>query len=266
MYERVHQNEGRTPRQPYAGELVFTAFSGSHQDAINKGIQYMKESGSEHVGDSLSAHRSRRTWAGNTSRSSASTASPARAALPLSWSTNFGYQSAQGHASGVRRHRPGARQTDWAPSCCPARFSSSVRQRTTWQWPRPISLLRHYLHRVRLPTARAVPVWASSGSSRLQRPGAADLHGEGNGPIDAFFNAICQQSEIGKDPTSWTTPSTPLPPAPTPRRFATSICGPLTGTDAFGVGKSHNINRASLRAILCAINRAIIAKDGKADH
>ena len=27
------------------------------------------------------------------------------------------------------------------------------------------------------------------------------------------------------------------------------------GQDVFGVGKSHNINRASLRAILCAINR-----------
>ncbi len=30
-------------RSPYAGELVFTAFSGSHQDAINKGIKAMKE-------------------------------------------------------------------------------------------------------------------------------------------------------------------------------------------------------------------------------
>ena len=30
-------------RQPYAGKLVFTAFSGSHQDAINKGLQAMKE-------------------------------------------------------------------------------------------------------------------------------------------------------------------------------------------------------------------------------
>ena len=27
------------PRHPYAGKLVFTAFSGSHQDAINKGVQ-----------------------------------------------------------------------------------------------------------------------------------------------------------------------------------------------------------------------------------
>jgi len=33
-------------RQPYAGELVFTAFSGSHQDAIRKGMAYV-ESGSD---------------------------------------------------------------------------------------------------------------------------------------------------------------------------------------------------------------------------
>ncbi|GLS21328.1 2-isopropylmalate synthase [Labrys miyagiensis] len=30
------------PRHPYAGELVFTAFSGSHQDAINKGFKAME--------------------------------------------------------------------------------------------------------------------------------------------------------------------------------------------------------------------------------
>ena len=34
-------------RHPYAGKLVFTAFSGSHQDAINKGIKAMKERNSE---------------------------------------------------------------------------------------------------------------------------------------------------------------------------------------------------------------------------
>ena len=31
------------PRHPYAGDLVFTAFSGSHQDAIKKGFQAIKE-------------------------------------------------------------------------------------------------------------------------------------------------------------------------------------------------------------------------------
>lgn len=35
------------PRHPYAGKLVFTAFSGSHQDAINKGVKAMQERGSE---------------------------------------------------------------------------------------------------------------------------------------------------------------------------------------------------------------------------
>ncbi len=32
------------PRHPYAGDLVFTAFSGSHQDAINKGFKAMQAS------------------------------------------------------------------------------------------------------------------------------------------------------------------------------------------------------------------------------
>ena len=35
------------PRHPYAGKLVFTAFSGSHQDAINKGVHAMAERKSE---------------------------------------------------------------------------------------------------------------------------------------------------------------------------------------------------------------------------
>src|SRR5690606_23238377 len=44
VYERC---TGMTvpPRQPYAGELVFTAFSGSHQDAIKKGLAAWKQAG-----------------------------------------------------------------------------------------------------------------------------------------------------------------------------------------------------------------------------
>lgn len=37
LYERVTRMNV-SPRQPYAGDLVFTAFSGSHQDAISKGM------------------------------------------------------------------------------------------------------------------------------------------------------------------------------------------------------------------------------------
>ena len=35
------------PRHPYVGELVYTAFSGSHQDAINKGMHAQERSSSE---------------------------------------------------------------------------------------------------------------------------------------------------------------------------------------------------------------------------
>jgi len=34
------------PRHPYAGELVYTAFSGSHQDAISKGLAALRKSNS----------------------------------------------------------------------------------------------------------------------------------------------------------------------------------------------------------------------------
>ncbi len=42
VYERCTKMDIH-PRHPYAGKLVFTAFSGSHQDAINKGMQALKE-------------------------------------------------------------------------------------------------------------------------------------------------------------------------------------------------------------------------------
>jgi len=47
VYERC---TGMTvpPRQSYAGELVFTAFSGSHQDAIKKGLAEWAKGGREH--------------------------------------------------------------------------------------------------------------------------------------------------------------------------------------------------------------------------
>jgi len=44
VYERCTRMQV-PPRHPYAGDLVFTAFSGSHQDAIKKGMDMRKECG-----------------------------------------------------------------------------------------------------------------------------------------------------------------------------------------------------------------------------
>ncbi len=46
IYERLTKMKVHD-RHPYAGKLVFTAFSGSHQDAINKGMRAMKERDSQ---------------------------------------------------------------------------------------------------------------------------------------------------------------------------------------------------------------------------
>ena len=46
MYERVTRMKVHD-RQPYAGALVFTAFSGSHQDAIAKGMHWREEKNPE---------------------------------------------------------------------------------------------------------------------------------------------------------------------------------------------------------------------------
>ena len=47
LYERVTQMQVNE-RQPYSGKLVFAAFSGSHQDAIAKGMKWREEQNPAH--------------------------------------------------------------------------------------------------------------------------------------------------------------------------------------------------------------------------
>ena len=82
------------------------------------------------------------------------------------------------------------------------------------------------------------------------------VSGKGNGPIDAFFNALhdLPQGHIeGYQFVDY------KEHAISSGSDTQAVCyihlKAPDGQDVFGVGKSHNINRASLRAILCAINR-----------
>ena len=72
-----------SPRHPYVGDLVYTSFSGSHQDAIKKGFdalpRRLRTSGACRI-----CRSTRSTSAATTRRSCASTASRARAASPTS--------------------------------------------------------------------------------------------------------------------------------------------------------------------------------------
>ena len=77
------------PRHPYAGELVYTAFSGSHQDAIKKGFEALEAEAEASGVPFEQMSGTSRTWpstrtmsAAPTRPSSGSTRSPARAAWP----------------------------------------------------------------------------------------------------------------------------------------------------------------------------------------
>jgi len=74
-------------RHPYAGNFVFTAFSGSHQDAIKKGLEARPPTAPAPISTTSfgwcpTCRSTRRTSGAPTRRSFASTRSPARAAWP----------------------------------------------------------------------------------------------------------------------------------------------------------------------------------------
>ena len=80
------------------------------------------------------------------------------------------------------------------------------------------------------------------------------VNGEGNGPIDAFFNAIHGQKMdkltfVDYKSHAITKGSDSVAVA------YLQLRDDETGEDIFGIGVSHNINLAPLRGILCAINR-----------
>jgi 2-isopropylmalate synthase len=78
--------------------------------------------------------------------------------------------------------------------------------------------------------------------------------GEGNGPIDAFFNAIRGQKMDRFTFVDYKEHA--VQSGSDSKAVAYIQLRDLSGRDVFGVGISHNISLAPLRGILSAINRA----------
>ena len=207
-------------RQPYAGELVFTAFSGSHQDAINKGVQYRKENRSP-------------LW--EIPYLPIDPADVGRQYEPI---IRINSQSGKGGAAFVMQQSFGYD----LPKAMHAEFG-------------PYTLLRHAFQETADAQGRSHVVFR--GTLRHKET-VFEVCGEGNGPIDAFFNAIHGQKmdrftfvdykehaiQAGSDSMA----------------VAYIQLRDAQGQDIFGVGVDHNINLAPLRGILSAINRAVTAK------
>ena len=239
-------------RQPYAGELVFTAFSGSHQDAINKGVQYRKENRSPlweipylpidpaDVGRQYEPIIRINSQAG-------------KGGAAFVMQQSFGYDLPKamhaefGHIVQVETDRVG---TELQPQRIFELFQHAYVDISS-----PYTLLRHAFQETADAQGRSHVVFR--GTLRHKET-VFEVCGEGNGPIDAFFNAIHGQKmdrftfvdykehaiQAGSDSMA----------------VAYIQLRDAQGQDIFGVGVDHNINLAPLRGILSAINRAVTAK------
>ena len=251
LYERVTKMEVG-PRQPYVGELVFTAFSGSHQDAINKGASYMKESDSPYWEipylpiDPADVGRQYEPIVRINSQSGKGGAS-------FVMRMNFGYdlpKAMQPEFGKIVQAETERQGTELKPERIFELFKTEYIDATS-----PYQLIRHAFAESAEKDGRSRVTF--SGTIR-NGENTFDVIGEGNGPIDAFFNAVHGQKmdrftfvdykehavSVGSDSQA----------------VAYVQLRDENGKDVFGVGLSHNINLAPLRAILSAVNRAV---DGK---
>ena len=255
MYERC--TKMKVPeRQPYAGLLVFTAFSGSHQDAINKGVQYMAESGTEY-------------W--EIPYLPIDPKDVGREYEPI---IRINSQSGKGGAAFIMEQNYGYKM----PKAMHPEFGAIVQAETeragTELLPSQIFQLfeKNYLEvkkRVKLISHTFTEESRRGQSSWVRFYGVMDydgreinLHGQGNGPIDSFFNAI-RNLDLGAfhfvDYSEHA-----ISQGSDSKAVAYIHLTTPAGKDIFGVGLSHNINRASLRGIICAINRALAEEAAQA--
>ena len=244
MYERC--TKMRVPeRQPYAGDLVFTAFSGSHQDAINKGFNYMKETGTD-------------KWM--VPYLPINPADLGREYEPV----RINSQSGKGGAAFIMNHKFGFDM----PKAMHGEFGAVVQAESdrVGKELKPDHIMelfeQEYL-KVDGPyqlVKHAFQEEMVDGHSRVTFDGTIrhketvfSVHGVGNGPIDAFFNAIHGQKMDQLTFVDYK--SHAITNGSDSMAVAYIQLRDRNGKDIFGVGMSHNINLAPLRGILCAINR-----------
>ena len=249
FYERTTRM--RVPeRHPYAGDLVFTAFSGSHQDAINKGYRWMKE----HPGG---------RW-----EIPYLPLDPADLGLQYVPVVRINNQSGKGGAAFVMEKSfgyrlPKAMHPEFGTAV--TAFCDSVAREITPE--EVLALLKKeyidYKGKYTLVSQKFGDVDGPGEESVVRFRGKLDctdtgiveITGDGNGPIDAFFNALQQVGITGYRFIDYNEHAVSVG-ADAKGAAYIQLASP-EGKMLFGVGLSHNINYAAARAVLCAVNRRL---------
>ena len=248
VYERCTKMQV-PPRQPYAGELVFTAFSGSHQDAINKGKIYMEESGTPY-------------W--EIPYLPIDPADVGREYEPI---IRINSQSGKGGTAFILANNYGIKM----PKSMHPEFSAVVQKACDEKGKElkaeevfdlfqqeyrnvcgPYRLVNYKISEEKNEQDDLTHVHFS-GELKYKDNAPVQIEGNGNGPVAAFCDAMNQTEVASYQFVDYSEHAISVGSDSKAIRYI-HLKNPQ-GKDIFGIGVSHNIGYASMKGIICAINR-----------
>ncbi len=244
-----------SPRHPYVGELEYTAYSGSHQDAIKKGIEALDATRDDageyarfavpylpidpkHVGRTYEAVIRVNSQSG-------------KGGVAYVMKTEHGFdlpRRLQIEFSKTIQHVVEDSGTEISPATMWDRFQSEYLP------AEPLFVLRSH----ELKTSSSEGHGHTSIQAQLDIEGdACSIHGEGDGPVEAFVAALLDAfgDRVGGefDVLDYAEHAIGQGADTTAVAYLETVRG--DGDIRWGVGRSSNITTASLRAVLAAFER-----------
>jgi 2-isopropylmalate synthase len=235
-------------RHPYAGELVFTAFSGSHQDAINKGMTAQDASPDalwqvpylpidpKDIGRSYEAIIRINSQSG-------------KGGVAYVMETEFGYQLPK-----AMHVELGKIIKNLADECGEELSGTQIYQAFEQEYldlNEPFALESFSVEEISLQSAPKVVTC----TARISVDGITrELHGSGNGPIDAFVQALNQNDIADFKVLTYTEHA--LGEGAEAQAIAYIQIQVSSGTTFFGAATDTNIEFAAVKAVLSALNRS----------
>jgi 2-isopropylmalate synthase len=245
-------------RYPYGGDLVFTAFSGSHQDAINKGLAVMKKDA-----DAAGTHVDKFAWS-----VPYLPIDPKDVGRSYEAVIRVNSQSGKGGVAYIMRTENKLE----LPRRLQIEFSQVIQQHTDEEGGEvsPAAMWDifkdEYLPNTENPWGRfklkTVAVDSDvEGDTKVRvsmedtasKTGSIEVEGLGNGPIAAFGNAM---SQVGVDVKVLDYHEHAMSSGGDAQAAAYLECT-VNGKTLWGVGIDSSIVTSSLKAVVSAVNRAL---------
>ena len=231
------------PRHPYAGDLDFTAFSGSHQDAIKKGFQSMKESNDP-------------VWA-----VPYLPIDPADLGRSYEAVVRINSQSGKGGVAFLLEKDHGV--------SLPRRLQISMSQKIqkiaeeTGKEVSSTDIWKIFKENFLIPEKNASYISHLSSTqnevNQLELKMMMDsneliINGLGNGPIDAFVNGLCEELNIQIKVSDYHQSAIS---SGSDAQAAAYIELEINGKNSWGVGINQNTTRASFEAIIVGLSKIL---------